>query len=215
MKKIATPRYEHCDFEHVYEPAEDSFLFLDALEEESEELDFLNPRICVEVGSGSGILTTGFASLFPQCFVIATDLNAKACKATKETFTANKIPRERFEIVNDDCLTASSPRLEARVDVVLCNPPYVATEDVEAESRDLAAAWAGGIGQGRNIVNRLLSLLPTLLTPDKGRCYLLLEQCNQPEEVIDFALREHNLKSKLVKSRKAGREHLFVFKFQL
>ena len=48
-----TPNLEHlthADFENVYEPAEDTFLFLDALEQEEKYLRAIDPSICVEVG---------------------------------------------------------------------------------------------------------------------------------------------------------------------
>ena len=51
--KIPTPDFSHlsaAEFESVYEPAEDSFLLLDAIEAELPELIRLRPEVCVEVG---------------------------------------------------------------------------------------------------------------------------------------------------------------------
>lgn len=53
---IPTPDLSHLaakDYEHVYEPAEDTFLLLDALEEDEKELKDLHPSISLEIGSAA------------------------------------------------------------------------------------------------------------------------------------------------------------------
>ena len=50
---LATPDVSHlskADFLRVYEPAEDSFCFLDALEQDQERLRQACPRLVVEIG---------------------------------------------------------------------------------------------------------------------------------------------------------------------
>ena len=55
---IPTPNISHLkakDYERIYEPAEDTFALLDALEQDAEELKSAKPRICLEIGSASFI----------------------------------------------------------------------------------------------------------------------------------------------------------------
>ncbi|CAG8569222.1 8_t:CDS:2 [Funneliformis caledonium] len=59
---IPTPNLDHIsskDYENVYEPAEDTFLLLDALEKDAELLrNEIAPCISLEIGSGTGCVST-------------------------------------------------------------------------------------------------------------------------------------------------------------
>ncbi|KAF6385178.1 N-6 adenine-specific DNA methyltransferase 1 [Rhinolophus ferrumequinum] len=90
---IPTPLYGHVGhgaFSDVYEPAEDTFLLLDALEAAMAELKGV--EICLEVGSGSGVVSAFLASMIgPQALYICTDINPKAAACTLETARCNKV----------------------------------------------------------------------------------------------------------------------------
>lgn len=50
---ISTPDTSHLskeDFVHVYEPAEDTFCLLDALEQDADLLRRAKPRLVIEIG---------------------------------------------------------------------------------------------------------------------------------------------------------------------
>lgn len=50
---LPTPSLKHLskeDYQRVYEPAEDSFVFLDALEQDADQLRAAAPRVVVEIG---------------------------------------------------------------------------------------------------------------------------------------------------------------------
>ncbi|RPD58360.1 S-adenosyl-L-methionine-dependent methyltransferase [Lentinus tigrinus ALCF2SS1-6] len=215
---IPTPDLSHlksADFEHVYEPAEDTFILLDALEEDANDLRDLQPRTCLEIGSGSGCVTAFLGSILGSAssLYLTTDINPYACKCTKTTGAQNKVPIEPL------LASLASPfrrRLRRSVDILLFNPPYVPTESDEADSAqqhaDIAGAWAGG-RDGMVLTDILLEQVESLLSPT-GRFYLVAVKQNDIKGICQRMLERHGLQGEVALQRRAGREHLFVLRFR-
>ncbi|GAA52785.1 eRF1 methyltransferase catalytic subunit mtq2 [Clonorchis sinensis] len=69
------------EFKDVYPPSEDSFLFLDALEADVNFLKSVKPCVSLEVGSGSGIISTFLCNAnLGVCFHICTDVCPAVCR---------------------------------------------------------------------------------------------------------------------------------------
>ena len=205
------PSLEHLtmeDYEDVYEPAEDTYLLCDALEKDRELLSLMKPRRALEIGSGSGCVITFFGQVCKelkiQCSLYATDINKKAVNATKRTAEANDVD---IAVSNIDILGSNSPA-DNSIDVLLFNPPYVPTPSTEVGSKGIEAAWAGGF-RGREVIDRFLPCLPSMLSCPNGRCYLILVQDNRPAE-ISARLTEMGLDSTILLSKRARNEHLMV-----
>jgi release factor glutamine methyltransferase len=212
-RKLPTPNYDHVlsgRFDDVYEPAEDTFLMLDAFELDLADIRRIRPSLCLEIGCGSGVLSVGLASALRDlgCLVMAVDVNTSACAASLETASANGV-LGHLDIVRARTASAFESRLRGKVDVVLCNPPYVPTPPDEHGHEDIRAAWAGGT-DGRTLTDEVLKLLPDLLSPF-GRCYLVVERSNNPQDVRSLA-EDCGLKCETVIKRRAGAEELFVFR---
>ena len=210
---IKTPDYSHLtaeDFEHIYEPAEDSFLLIDALEADLISIKNIEPTICLEVGTGSGICITALATaLGPHCAYVAVDINPKACTAAKSTALRNGCVS--VECVCSDLMTSVEARLQGQVDILLFNPPYVETDVEEVGAGELQHTWAGG-DRGRQVLDRLLPSIPELLSPN-GRFYLLLEERNEPKDVKRRLAECGVTEGKCVLERKVPGERLSVWRF--
>ncbi|KLU87361.1 hypothetical protein MAPG_06361 [Magnaporthiopsis poae ATCC 64411] len=145
---LPTPSTSHVDYGRIYEPAEDSFLFLDTLSSAAETA-FLSSRfgsdddaapapLVVEIGTGSGVVIAFVAAqsrriLGTHCALTAgVDVNAFACAATAETVRlatdegGSAAAALYLGSTRADLTSALRP---GSVDVLLFNPPYVPTPD--------------------------------------------------------------------------------------
>lgn len=209
---LKTPDYSHLSKNYsddVYEPAEDTFLLLDALEAEMQFLQDVRPLVCLEIGTGSGLVITSLSTIVGKgAIYLACDVNPKAANCAVETGTINKVD---LDIIIDDLGQSMLPRLRNMVDVLVFNPPYVVTPSSEVGSQSIEAAWAGGIN-GREVIDRFLPTAVSLVS-QKGVFYLVLIDKNKPSEIMD-TLKGFGLNGEIIMKRKAGIENLFVLKFR-
>ncbi|XP_078021657.1 methyltransferase HEMK2-like isoform X2 [Epinephelus lanceolatus] len=205
-----TPVYSHAgrgDFRDVYEPAEDSFLLIDALEKDADRLQLMSPCVCLEVGSGSGVVSAFLASVVGPS-ALCTDVNPAAAQCTAKTASCNNVS---LQPIITSLVESLLPRLSGKVDVLLFNPPYVVTPSEEVGSTGIEAAWAGG-KRGREVTDRLLPVVVQLLS-SKGLFYLITIAENDPEEIICL-LGKCGLRGESCLSTRAGNERLSVLRFQ-
>ncbi|KAJ2498186.1 HemK methyltransferase member 2 [Coemansia sp. RSA 1972] len=208
---LATPDTSHLsrpEYATVYEPAEDTYLLLDALEADRTSLLAMRPTICVEIGSGSGCVSSFLNTVLSSpSLIISTDINPAATRATRET---TRLQNGVFEQCQTRFVRAFGDRLNNNVDVLVFNPPYVVTPSEEIDVTEEASAWAGG-DCGRQVLDVLLPQVPELLS-QSGRFYLITIEENKPDEIIQL-LQPYGLVGTRVMERRAGREHLSVLKF--
>jgi len=212
-----TPDLSHLnkqDYEHVYEPAEDTFILLDALEQDVEGLRVLSPRVCLEIGSGSGCVSSFVGSILGTSTILclATDINPHACRCTRLTGRQNKTS---IDAVNASLATPFVQRLRHAVDILIFNPPYVPTYADEADDAqqgaDIQGAWAGG-QNGMQVTDVLLDQVEDLLSP-VGRFYLVAVKQNDVPAIRQRMLDTYGVTSEVVLQRRAGSEYLFVVRF--
>jgi release factor glutamine methyltransferase len=217
---METPSYSHLsanDYNCIYEPAEDTFLLIDALEMELEAIKLHKPLITVEIGPGSGIVISALAKYlnFQSHGFFAIDINKFACDATQRTARANSV---NVDVINMDLLTSFK---ENSIDLLVFNPPYVPTETIEDDSdgakvykncdekKMLTKSWAGG-KDGCEIINRVLLNLDKILS-ERGIFYLLLIKENKPEKIV-AQLKQMGFNAVQIIDRKIRGEHLLVLK---
>ena len=150
----------------VYEPAEDSYLLIDAA---LNEIAGSNRRLRIlEIGTGSGIVTAAMMRDAPEHRYAATDISPLAVACAKK----NRVPVIRADLFSG---------IRGRFDLIIFNPPYLPTAPAERVDGWLDHAWNGG-DDGRAVIDRFLGQAPAFLA-DRGSILLLLSSLTGIETV--------------------------------
>ncbi|KTW31489.1 hypothetical protein T552_00132 [Pneumocystis carinii B80] len=207
---LPTPKLSHLRqkrFQQVYEPFEDTFILLDALE---QDLDLLRKN-----SSGSGCVSVFLqTNIFgpSKSLHICTDISLQACEATLETLKINSNCTKTFylDVIHTDLIEGLY--LDNNIDLIIFNPPYVPSESKEIGiNKNLGNIWAGGI-EGMEVTYRILNSIDKILCAH-GLFYLVAISRNKPEKIINFMKTQWNMQSKIVLKRNAGCEQLYVIRF--
>ena len=125
------------------------------------------PELILDIGTGSGCLAITTALLYPHAQVTAVDISQAALTVAKEN--AQRLEAANVTFIKVDILKVL---LEGKFDAILCNPPYVATDDVPGLQREIReheplSALTDG-ADGLNWFRRLAEIGPGLLN-EEGR----------------------------------------------
>ncbi len=128
------------------------------------------PQRVIDFGTGSGAIAVALALAWPTTTIMAVDRSLEALELARENARANGVA-DRIRFVCADWGSA----LDGRVDLIVANPPYVATEQwaelpTDVREHEPTIALDGG-PRGTRDLDRLITDAPRLLMPD-GRLYL-------------------------------------------
>jgi release factor glutamine methyltransferase len=123
---------------------------------------------------------------------------------------------EQFvECIQCDLASPLLQQLQGKVSFLLFNPPYVPTppEEVTMASAGnwLPAAWAGGI-DGRQVLDRALPQMATLLQATNAAAYIVTVDENRPRELAALLERDFGLQMRPLLRRRARNEFLTIQK---
>jgi release factor glutamine methyltransferase len=164
--------------------------------------------LVVEIGTGSGVVISFLHAhsqiIFgrPDILTAGVDVNPFACKATRDTVQVAESEQRAQDVQSGFYLgnflgDLTSPLRSGHVDVLVFNPPYVPTPNLpvidaekefqpkttfDEDSQLLELSYAGGVN-GMETTERLLQMLPDVLSKQRGVGYVLLCAQNKPETV--------------------------------
>lgn len=157
-KRIFFNNHEFSINKQVYEPAEDTFLLVENLKIDEND-------VILDMGTGCGILAVIAATKTKR--VVAVDINPYAIECAERNAKTNYV-KNRIEFRVGDLF--QSIRSDERFSLILFNAPYLPS--TLHEKKDwIEKAWDGG-SSGRKILDRFIMSAPKYLTAN-GRILLV------------------------------------------
>lgn len=117
-----------------------------------------------DVGTGSGCIAVALARELPHVAVVGVDVSVAALEVAQANAVQHGVD-DRIELIAGDLLSAVRDR---RFDVVITNPPYVASGEIgglEPELRREPAGALDGGADGLAIIRRLFVQVAEVLKP--------------------------------------------------
>jgi release factor glutamine methyltransferase len=157
--------------EHVYEPAEDTFLI-------AENMRVTEDDTVLDMGTGCGILAVLAAEKAKS--VLAVDVNPYALQCAVKNAENNGV-KERIDFRQGDLFQPI--KQNERFNLILFNAPYLPSEPDEEKSW-IGKAWAGG-RNGRKILDRFVMDAPNFLAAG-GRIQLVQSSLSDVNRTIEM-----------------------------
>ncbi|OGX23436.1 MAG: protein-(glutamine-N5) methyltransferase, release factor-specific [Omnitrophica WOR_2 bacterium RIFCSPHIGHO2_02_FULL_45_21] len=132
----------------------------------------LRPSVCgqikiLDIGTGSGCIAVALAKNLAKARIIAIDISREALEIARQNARLNGA-EERIHFIQSDLLSALPHPLSA-YDLLISNPPYIRSQDIEHLQKELKyeprIALDGGCS-GLDFYRRIIRQAPRLLKKD-------------------------------------------------
>jgi release factor glutamine methyltransferase len=190
--------------------------------------DRKDPVTIADIGTGCGCIAVSLAKFLPQARVFGTDSSAEAIKIAKQNAEKHQVAdRCQFIIGNmfDALFATKALRHEGaqKFDIIVSNPPYIPTKDIEGLAEDVKiwepkGALDGG-KDGLDYIRKLIEEAPNHLSthssfalrasedkPPKG--LLLIEiGIDQADKIKELS--KNKFRMSAIKKDRQGKERFF------
>lgn len=174
---------------------------------EARRLD--RPVTVVDLGTGSGAIALSVAAEVVEATVWATDRSPDALAVARANLTGLGRAATRVRLVEGDWFSALPAELRGRADVIVSNPPYVASGDpLPAEVADWEPVEALRAGErGLDDLDRIVDGAPAWLAPDGS---LVVELAPSQASVVADRARSAGFADVEVRQDLTGRDRMVV-----
>ena len=153
-------------------------------------LTFLTAPVIVDVGVGCGAIAVAMAKALPRARIYATDISVEAVEVARKNASAHGVMGQIAFLQGDMLEPVFARGLIGRCDLIISNPPYVATGELGALPPEVhyepVEALDGG-PDGLRYHRQLIRAAPALLRPGG---WLALEMAPGQGSVLTKSFRD-------------------------
>lgn len=198
-KKVYFKGYVFLVDEHVYEPADDTFLI-------AEKMKVAEDDNVLDMGTGCGILAVLAAQKAQS--VLAVDINPHAIQCASKN-AENSGVKERIEFRKGNLFLPI--KKNENFSLILFNPPYLPSEPNEEKSW-IGKTWAGG-RNGRKIIDQFIVEASNFLAAG-GKIQLVQSSLSNINRTIEM-FSELDLRTTIIAQVKVAFESIVLLEVKL
>jgi release factor glutamine methyltransferase len=172
--------------EHTLIPRSDT----ETLVEWALELPLPGRSVVADLGTGSGAIALALATERPDWRVLATDMSAAALAMAAANAARLQLPG--IDLLRCDWLAALAA---AQFDLLISNPPYIASGDAHLSEGDLRFEPATALCSGVDGLEDLRSIVAQAPFALRGGAWLLLEHGHDQADAVRSLLCEAGFKA--------------------
>ena len=214
------------DFQTVYSPSDDTYLFIDFFKQNVnynyfDGIEISKIKKILDIGTGTGIIAIflqKISDLIPHFNpkIYASDILEDAIECAKINEKLNNL-KNRIHFINSDLFDSFPYDLKNSFDIIIFNSPYLPSIEYRESKKALLnkdVTWNGGY-KGFEIFLRFIKNFKTYINL-KPPSYVYYSSSSYTDLIeLNNKLKQQNLSSKVVAKKHIFFEDIFLNRLQL
>jgi len=178
--------------EGVLTPRDDTEVVLTSVFPFLNKKDIDEPLKILDLCSGSGILAITLKSEYPEADVTAVEISDAAVRYLRENAGINDVD---ITIIHDDIFNCVDSFADGEFDLIISNPPYLSTADMQKLQREVRFEPKLALEGGEDGCDFYRKIVPLYTRKLKAGGMLAFEYDGKQAEVIEGLMKAENFEN--------------------